>query len=237
MPLIDSVIELIVKGRRDKHLLLQEKDGTQYRFDPGRDEFIENESLHIRVLGMDKNLEIGQDDQLLGVIISSEMKPGEILDKPIEVIEIGTWEPTKMYGPTAAMEMFPHHAGDTFRQLTFSFGATLDDEDIENINTASNLLQQGNHDEAIEKISISLGKYPWLLDLYHVMGVISASHQRFVLAQKYFEMGCKTAELSLPEDDNFILDYREPANSVYQSLMHSLADLLMQTGRNEEALD
>jgi len=237
MPLIDSIMELTVKGRKDKHLIIDEKEGTRYRFDAGRENYIENEILQIRVTGIEKNPLIGQNDQLLGVVVSSELDPGKILEKHIEIVETGKWEPTKQYGPTAARELYPQHAGEVFRKLTFSFGGNLEPEDIENINNASNMLQQGNHDEAVEILGSALGKYPWLLDLYHVMGVIAASHQDFDLARKYFLMGCKTAELSLPEDDCFVLDHREPANSFYQSLLHSLADLLIQTGKNEEALD
>ena len=237
MPLIDTVIELIVKGRKDKHLILEEKDGSQYRFDPGREMYIENEILHVRVTGMDKNMVIGESDQLLGVVVTSEMKPEVVLEKPIETVETGEWDPAKEYGSSAANALFPHHAGKVFTRYTFSFTEELTEEDLKEINSASDLLQQGNHDEALEKLSAAVAKYPWLIDLYHVMGVIAASHKNLNLARKYFEMGCKISELSLPEGDDFILDHREPANAFYQSHMHSLADVLLQLGLKEIALD
>jgi len=238
MPLIDSIIELKVTGRKDKHLLVSEADGTIYRFDSGQEDFVENETVQVRVTGMDKNLVLGQEDQLLGIVVSSEMNPAKLLEKPIEVIETGTWDPIEQYGPTAAKEFYPKHAGKSYRRLTFSFTETLEEKDMHEINSASELLQQGNHVEAMEKISAALGKYPWLVDLYHVMGVIAASHQNLNLARKYFEMGCKVSELSLPvDDDDFVLDHREPANSFYQSHMHSLADVLLQLGQKEFAID
>lgn len=238
MPLIDSVIELKVKGHTNDYLLVEEADGTRYRFDAGREVYVENELMQVRVTGMDKNLVLGEDDQLLGVVVSSEMAPEKILDKPIEVVETDQWDPEKQYGPTAARELFPKHAGRSFRRFTFSFTEALDEVDINEINASSDLLQQGNHAEAVEKISKAVGKYPWLVDLYHVLGVIAVTHQQTELARKYFEMGCKISEHSLPKDaDSFVLDHREPANSFYQSHMHSLADTLMNLGQQEAALD
>lgn len=237
MPLINTVIELAVKAHREGHLIVQESDGTEYRFDPGRDAFVENETIRVRVDGMDRNLELGRMDQLLGTVVDAEMAPGKYMESPIEIVETGTWDPTHLYGPTAAAELFPKHAGRTFRTLTFSFTKKLEDADIETINAASELLQQGNHDEAAEVISPVVGRIPWLLDLYHVLGVLAASHKRLELARKYFEMGCTIAELSLPDTDDFVLDHREPANSFYQSHLHSLGDMLLQLGRQEQAIE
>ncbi|HPQ40789.1 MAG TPA: DUF1841 family protein [bacterium] len=50
-------------------------------------------------------------------------------------------------------------------------------------------------------------------------------------------MACKIAELSLPDSGDYVLDHREPANSFYQSHLHSLADTLLQLGRRDEAVE
>ncbi len=237
MPLIDTVIEVTVKQRTESHLIVREKDATEYMFDPGRGEYIENETLHIRVAGLDRNLGSGKPDELLGVVVASELKLPDGFRMPVDLIESGTFDPIHQYGPTAAKDFFPEHFEGKWRCLTFSFNTPISEEDVNKINSASDKLDGGDHQEAMEMISEVLGRIPWMIDLYHVMGALAVSHNHPGLAEKYYTMGIKVAETVLPETDDFILDYREPGNGFYLSLMHSLADQLVRTGNRDKALE
>jgi tetratricopeptide (TPR) repeat protein len=237
MPLIDTVIELTVKKREKDVLLVAEKDGTEYLFNPGQGDYIENETLSVRVTGLDRNLELGKKDVLLGVVVAAELKVTEAIRFPADMMETGTWDPAWQYGPTAAKDFFPDHYNRKWRVLVFTFPSTVPEEDIKTIQTASERLQEGRLDEGKEMISSVLGKIPWLLDLYHVMGVLSLNGRKPETAWKYFQMGIVLAESVLPDTDDFVLDYMDSRNGFYMSHLHSLADLSVRMGQKEEAVE
>jgi tetratricopeptide (TPR) repeat protein len=237
MPLIDTVIDLVVRQSIDKHLIVAEHDGTEYRFDPGRNEFIENETLSVRVTGMDKNLELGRKDELLGVVLDCKLSLESITPFPAEMIETGEWKPEWLYGPTAARDFFPDHCHRSWRLLAPNFKEAVSEDNAKILDEASRLLQSGHHGDAMELISEMLGKIPWLLDLYHVMGTLAYSNKQLIKAEKYFTMGILFSESIIPDSDDFILDYRDSRNHFYLSHLHSLGDLMMKTGKPDEALD
>ncbi len=237
MPLIDSVVDVIVKQTCDPHLIVAESDGTEYRYDPGRGEFIENESLSIRVTGLDKNLELGQKDELMGVVVDSKLDLTPLSAFPAEMIQTGTWNPEWLYGPTAAKDFFPEHYQRTWRFLAPDFKEAVSGDDAKKLDEASRLLQEGHHDEAMQIISEMLGKIPWLLDLYHVMGTLAFSKNLLQKSEKYFTMGILFSESILPDADDYVLDHRDSRNHFYMSHMHSLGDLRLKTHDKDKALE
>lgn len=235
MPLIDSIIELTVKQRDNDILIVVEKDGTEYEFHSKENQYIENETLSVRVTGLERNLELGKKNRLQGVVVAEELKLTETINLPATIVENGEWDPVWLYGPTAAKDFFPEHHSKKWRLLAYNFTSPVSDEDQETIRKASALFSEKRLDEAQKTISLVLGKTPWLLDLYHVMGVLSLTGQRPVAARKYFQLGILLSESILPDADDFILDYRDTRNSFYMSCMHSLANHMERSNQKEEA--
>ncbi|MBN1297706.1 hypothetical protein JXA80_13075 [bacterium] len=237
MPLINSVIQLIVKAKKNGSLLLQEADGTSYLFDCGRDEFIANETLHVRVDGLERSASADHPDRLFGVVVDSELNPRAVLSKPIAIEEQGMWNPLTQYGPTAANDCFPMHTDRVFRRLVFVFDEILDKKELIEVNREFDLADQVDPDRAKELFYQIVGKYPWMIDVYLFLGEIEESKERFNLAYKYYLMGCRTAELSLPDTDDYVLNYQEDGNRNYLSLLHSLGNIRLRLGDREGAVE
>lgn len=236
MPLIDSVIELTVKQRDDNIFIVAEKDGTEYEFHSENNQYIENETLSVRVTGLDRSLEIGKKDRLLGVVVAEELKLTDTINLPATLEDNGIWDPVWLYGPTAAKDFFPEHHSKKWRLLAYDFTSSVPDEDQETLHKASVLFSEKRFDEAQKTISPVLGKIPWLLDLYHVMGMLSLAGQRLATARKYFQFGILLSESILPDTDDFILNYRNMRNSIYMSCLHSLANLFENSNQKKEAI-
>lgn len=243
MPLIDSVIQTVVRERGNDFLIVQELKGEdRYRFQSKEAlAYIENEILDIRVTGLNRTVEIGRLSELLGVVVSSEISPDKLNIPPIRIEEDGIWDPTTQYGPATAAHFFPSHIGKKVRRIAFRFEASP--EFLNEYQTFTDLANLPESERAqVENPFAPIGRMiqlqPNHLHPYNALGRIFIEIKAGNIALKYYEMSRKIGEMSLPPDsEDYILSDDDWDNRLYLDALIANGDLLGLMGRKDEAIE
>jgi tetratricopeptide (TPR) repeat protein len=239
MPLVNSVVKAVVSQHLIDHVILKEIDTDEiYEFsikDP--DAIIPGEVLHIRVEGMQKNLEVGRRDRINGVVVESSLDPAGIMDTGSSLSEIEVWDPEFQYGKKAAAALFPFHAGKKFTV----FKITDKERDVQNLNETFRASQEALRNEEFPKaetlLKELLGLLPYDLDLLRILGYLYLHIGKVNLAARYFQLGINLVQAILPEDaSSMILPGKYSGNFMYLSYLNGMGFMLEKSPQPKEAL-
>ena len=237
MPLVNSIFKVQYHHQTADHIVIIDTDGEEFEYKPPEHhDYIEGETLHIRVDRMNKNFEINRNDEIIGPVVESEFD----IEKTIKTLpiceDLGIWNPVKMYGQKAAEALFPLHKDNDWKIVKIDYEA-LDIDTAQVFEQALNHLNEGRLRQGVSQLSKMMSENLYYPDFYRAMALASLSANETARALKYLETGLGICDLRLPDNlDEYVLPGRHSGNLIYLTLLSIKAHILKDSGKQDEAI-
>jgi tetratricopeptide (TPR) repeat protein len=241
MPLINSLVKARVRQRFKDHLLIEDRETSDsYEYSSAdRNLYVEGEILHIRVEGLDRNLEVGRFDLLAGPVVESELDPVQFLEKPLEWKDRGVWNPVYLYGEKAAEDLFPSHNNQSsFRICEVLHPVISDPEDWKSLDEARKKMLENDFEGSRLLLSGLLNKSLGHLECLRLLAFMHLQRAELEVAEKYLKSGLSIVESKLPGDPaEYILPGNLMGNFIYLSFLQGSAFAWEHRKDKEKALE